>query len=285
MKEREREIKYFSYSLFLLRILFPSVHSVCSHWEQKTNEIIPRISEQQISQGLLWNQNWQVMDTCNSTHITGTEATTNNVFVSLTLPRQAQFIESMWTAPDWVGHCTRQGSKGKDRPCVPFIIPCNFENPTHYIPITAHKIFYTPKKYYPTALQFYPTLFGDLLTCSLYTCGNLRSQGKTACSCSMPIYWELSFPFPVICVQNFQSGPLKSQSWGQISMWLTGPSWLHGSQLWDTCSYQWSRGHHKWQFCCTLHNPERPCAHLVYVNSTCLDSTLYTTWPHGRWPA
>ena len=51
-----------------------------------------------------------------------------------------------------------------------------------------------------TALQFHPTLFGDLLACSLYTYGNLISQSKSACSCSMPICWELSFPFPVICV-------------------------------------------------------------------------------------
>ena len=89
--EREREIEYFLYSSFFhLGIIFPSVHSVCSHWEQKTNKIIPKISEQQISSGLLWNQNWQVMDTCNSTHINVTEATTNNVLVSLTLPRQAR---------------------------------------------------------------------------------------------------------------------------------------------------------------------------------------------------
>ena len=49
--ERERMNNYLYSSFFLLEIIFTSVHSVCSHWEETTNEIILRKLEPHIAQG------------------------------------------------------------------------------------------------------------------------------------------------------------------------------------------------------------------------------------------
>ena len=96
----------------------------------------------------------ELRDTSNSIQVTGSEASTNNAIVSLTLHRQAIHWESKWTAPEWGRCCTQQVSKAKDMPCDPLNISQSFENPTHYIPMSVHKIFYAPKTCYLTALQF-----------------------------------------------------------------------------------------------------------------------------------
>lgn len=149
---REKSISYFS--LLLIGIILPSVNSLCSHCEERTADIFRRMLEAQMTLGSLWHQGRQFRATHNPIHVTGPEATTNSLIVSLTLHRQAINRESKWTAHDWAGHCTQQVSKGKDTPCVPINISWSFENPTHHIPMLVHNTFYTPKKCYVTALQF-----------------------------------------------------------------------------------------------------------------------------------
>lgn len=51
--------------------------------------------EAQITQGSLWHQDRQLKDPCNSIDITGPDATTNNVHVSLTLPTPGAFTGSL----------------------------------------------------------------------------------------------------------------------------------------------------------------------------------------------
>ena len=48
---RERMNNFLYSSFFLLEIIFTSVHSVCSQWEEKINEIILRKLEPHIAQG------------------------------------------------------------------------------------------------------------------------------------------------------------------------------------------------------------------------------------------
>ena len=47
---------------------------------------LPEELEAQMTQGSLWHQGRQLKDSCDSTHTTGSEATTKDVPVSLTLP-------------------------------------------------------------------------------------------------------------------------------------------------------------------------------------------------------
>ena len=58
------------------------------HREEKTTDIFPRMLESQMIPGSLWHQSRHLKEFCISMHIAGPDATTSDVPVSLSLPRQ-----------------------------------------------------------------------------------------------------------------------------------------------------------------------------------------------------
>ena len=75
------------------------------HREEKTTDIFPRMLESQMIPGSLCHQSRHLKDLCNSMHIAGPDATTSDLPVSLSLPRQVClqgfYVNSTWLGRAW----------------------------------------------------------------------------------------------------------------------------------------------------------------------------------------
>ena len=226
---REKSISYFS--LLLIGIILPSVNCVFTLWREDRWHLPKDARGTDDTVTSLWHQGRQFRATHNPIHVTGTEATTNNVIVSLTLHRQAINKESKWTAPDWAGHCTQQVSKGKDTPCVPLSISWSFEYPTLHIPMAVHNIFYTPKK----MLSHCPSIFilfslgtSSQVLCTLGERWDPRNNKHVLVLCST----IENYPFlSRLSDFNISQWTMEITITWQIPMWLLQPCWIYGRQL------------------------------------------------------
>ena len=88
-----------------------------SHHEEKNTHIFPRILESQTTEESLCHQVRHLKDLCNSMHMTGTDATTSDRVLSLTLPRQVRFqgiyVNSTWLGMAWHTDWTRAGGPAR----------------------------------------------------------------------------------------------------------------------------------------------------------------------------
>ena len=102
---RTRERKASCIISFPHRYHITLVNFLCSHFEERIADIFPRIIDAQTMPGSLWHQGRQFRATSNSIHITCPEVTTNDVLVSLTLPRQVcsqgVYMNSTWLGRAW----------------------------------------------------------------------------------------------------------------------------------------------------------------------------------------
>ena len=87
------------------------------HREEKTTDIFLRMLESHMIPGSLFHQCRHLKDLCNSVHIAGTDATTSDLPVSLSLPRQVCvqgiYIKSTWLGRAW--HTDSSGAGGHAR--------------------------------------------------------------------------------------------------------------------------------------------------------------------------
>ena len=95
---------------------FPAVRCLWSHFEERTNEIVLRMVEAQKTQGSLWHQGRQLMESCDSAHATHPEATTKNVLWALLYRDSPVHTEPKCTQPIWAGQCTQEDLKEENLP-------------------------------------------------------------------------------------------------------------------------------------------------------------------------
>ena len=92
-----------------------------SHCEERTNEIILRMVEAQITQGSLWHQSRHLKDSCDSTHYIHLEATTKDVLWPLLYLESPIYTASKCTKPILAGQCTQEALQEEHLPFHPNI--------------------------------------------------------------------------------------------------------------------------------------------------------------------
>ena len=112
--EIERNLR-FLYSSHMYHLT--CVNSWDSEHEERTIDIFLRMIEVQMTPGSLCHQGSNLKDLCNSRYITGTDATTSDLLVSLNLPRQVPlqgiYINSTWLGRAWHTDWPRAGGHAR----------------------------------------------------------------------------------------------------------------------------------------------------------------------------
>ena len=81
-------------------------NSWASHREERTTDIYQRMLPSQMTPGSLGHQGKHLKDLCNSVHVTGTDDTTSELLVSLTLPMQLR-LQGIYVNSTWLGRAWR----------------------------------------------------------------------------------------------------------------------------------------------------------------------------------
>ena len=98
-----------------------------SHREESTTDIFWKMLESQMTPGTLCLQGRQLKELCNSMHISGTEITTSDLLVRLSLPVRSVYRGFMTTAPAWEGHGIQIGLELENLLCALRTIFFNFQ--------------------------------------------------------------------------------------------------------------------------------------------------------------
>ena len=92
-------------------------NSCGSHSEERTTDIFQRMLPSQMTPGSLDHQGRHLKDLRNSMHVTGTDDTTSDLLVSLTLPRQLRlqgvYLNSTWLGRAWRTDWARAGGSAR----------------------------------------------------------------------------------------------------------------------------------------------------------------------------
>ena len=77
-----------------------------SHREERKTDIFQRMLLSQMTPGSLGHQGRHLMDLCNSIHVSGTDVTTSDLLLSLTLPRQLR-LQGVYVSSTCLGRAWR----------------------------------------------------------------------------------------------------------------------------------------------------------------------------------
>ena len=169
--------------LLLIHIILSSVNSWCSHCEERTTEICPRMLEAQMTLWSLWHQG-RCSRTPATPHTSLAQRPPQMMFLwALLWPGRCVHRESTSAAPGWAGHIEQCGLKVDVMIRVLPTLLFNFLLSSHHTLITAYKMLQMLEKknsQYPKTCI--PPLWGSchLLFVSAQRWGTLKEDNCLA---------------------------------------------------------------------------------------------------------
>ena len=168
MYEDQWKKRILLFLLLLIHIILSSVNSWCSHCEERTTEICPRMLEAQMTLWSLWHQG-RCSRTPATPHTSLAQRPPQMMFLwALLWPGRCVHRESTSAAPGWAGHIEQCGLKVDVMIRVLPTLLFNFLLSSHHTLITAYKMLQMLEKKIPSTLKPASHLFEDLVTFYLY---------------------------------------------------------------------------------------------------------------------